>query len=90
MLKVVALASPDDCFNKAFNTSFIQKSRVAINFDALTHNEYLVCLASVVDALGAHSRLARDSNAKADQPDHTHHQSVLYRLRRDNLRTELR
>ena len=90
MLKVKAMASPDDCFNKAFNTSFIQKSRVAINFEAPNPQRISRILGSDVDALGTHSRLSRDSNAKADQPDHTHHQSVQYRLRRDNHRTELR
>ena len=90
MLKVKAMASPEEIFNRTFNTSFMQKSRGAINFDTPNPQRISRMLGSDVDALGAHSRLARDGNAKADQPDHTHHQSVLYRLRRDNHRTELR
>ena len=90
MLKVKAMASPEEIFNRTFNTSFMQKSRVAINFDTPNPQRISRMLGSDVDALGTHSRHARDSNVKVDLPAHTHHQSVLCRLRRDNHRTELR
>ena len=84
------MASSEDFLNRTFNTGFMQKRRVAVYFYAPNPQRISRMLGSDVDALGAHSRLARDGNAKADQPDHTHHQSVQYRLRRDNHRTELR
>ena len=55
MLKVKAMASPEDIFNRTFNTSFMQKSRVAINFEAPNPQRISRILGSDVDALGTHS-----------------------------------
>ncbi len=84
------MASSEDFLNRKFNTGFMQKHRVAVYFDAPNPQRISSMLGSDVDVLGAHSTLAVDSNVKVDLPAHTHHQSVLCRLRRDNPRTELR